>query len=244
MAYEESLERSMAIFTVEGATEVAVKDRIAAAEALGRGGDPRLEHLEHRLLEVPFVEHRGYQEKKHWDAEGWAARKKESWNEPVDWAEQLLTPNRPVTGVSWYEAMAYCAWLSVQRSEEIQLPPEKLWEASATPAKGQYPWGEAEPDEDQANFALKFLEPNVGSPTPVGVCPAGNGPLGHCDLAGNIWEWCEEVWSQDEPERRVLRGGSWASTAVNLRAAYRFGDPASDRSGFVGFRLAVAPPQS
>ncbi len=201
-AYEEALERSMAIFTVEGAAKVPVEVRIAAAEALGRGGDPRLVSLEENLIEVPgcdgwrlgkypvtveefhrFVEMRGYEERKHWSEEGWLLREGKDWDEPGSWEEQLATPNRPVVLVSWYEAEAYCAWLSEQRSAEVRLPAEAWWEAAATPESGKYPWGEAEPDAERANFLGK-----VGAPTPVGIYPTGNGRLGHCDLAGNIWE--------------------------------------------------------
>ncbi len=124
-AYDATLDRSMAIFDREGAARVPVATRIAAAEALGRGGDPRLAPGEDNLLPVPglegkrlgqypvtvedyqrFVEARGYEGPEHWDTEGWAAREKEGWALPAGWDAQLEHPNRPVTGVSWYEAQA------------------------------------------------------------------------------------------------------------------------------------------
>jgi len=254
-AHRAALERSMAIFTVEGAAKVQVKDRIAVAEALGRGGDPRLAAERDNFIEVPgcgglrlgkypvtveeyqrFVEHRGYEEQKYWDAEGWSLKLKEGWDHPRDWDEQLATPNRPVTRVSWYEAVAYCRWLSELRSKEVRLPTEAEWEQAATPVKGEYPWGEKVPDDERANFNM-----NVGRPTSVGVYPGGDGPYGHCDLAGNVWEWCAAEVRGESEEIPSIRGGGWGSSAGDLGAAGCSGDPAGRRGGYLGFRVAVAP---
>ncbi len=137
---------------------------------------------------------------------------------------------------------AYCRWLSRQRGEEIRLPREAEWEQAATPEKGEYPWGEEEPDTERANFKRK-----VGEPTPVGIYPLGDGPFGHCDLAGNVWEWCLERYGEDVEELwgtkevRVLRGGGWSYTAEFLRAAYRGRDRPSKRSNVIGFRVLAAP---
>jgi hypothetical protein len=255
-AYEKGLERSLDLFTRTGASQVPVEVRIAAAEALGRGGDPRLAPERDNFLAVPglpgvrlgkypvtveeyqrFVESRGYEERRYWGAEGWVLREKEGWAAPGGWEEQLETPNRPVTGVSWHEAAAYCLWLSEQRGEGVRLPTEAEWEKAATPPRGEYPWGEEEPDRERANFGR-----NVGAPTPVGVYPAGDGPGRHCDLAGNVWEWCaDQVPMKDDEVWRVLRGGGWDGPAENLRAASRNGCPARYRFDDIGFRVAAAP---
>ena len=50
--------------------------------------------------------------------------------------------------VSWWEAMAYCRWLSDQRGTEIRLPSESDWFAAAKHPDGEYPWGMEEPDEE------------------------------------------------------------------------------------------------
>ncbi|MEM7586209.1 MAG: SUMF1/EgtB/PvdO family nonheme iron enzyme, partial [Acidobacteriota bacterium] len=262
-AYEGALERSLAVFELEGAREVSVEQRIRVAEALGRAGDPRLAAGadESRLVEVPglnglrlgkypvtveeyqrFVEARGYEEPESWDPEGWKLRGEKGWEAPDDWLEQLEHPSRPVVGVSWYEADAYCRWLGEQRGFEIRLPTEQEWELAATPVAGEYPWGEAEPDEERANFAPEF-EPNVGVPTPVGVYPAGNGRYGHCDLAGNVWEWSADAMEGlgIEDPVRVLRGGGWFYSAGPLRAAHRGWSHAADRDRDIGFRVLAAP---
>ncbi len=263
-AYDQTLARSMAIFERESAGTVPVKLRIDVAEALGRAGDPRLAGGtdEQRLLAVPglgglrlgkfpvtveeyqrFVEARGYEESEHWAPVGWQLKEDKDWLAPDAWSEQLEHPSRPVTEVSWYEADAYCRWLGEQRGLKIRLPTEKEWERAATPVEGEYPWGAEEPDEERANFAPDS-EPDVGSPTPVGIYPLGRGPFGHRDLAGNVWEWCsdeEKVEWTEEPVR-VLRGGGWGNPAESLRAAFRLGNLAALRNRGIGFRVLAAPP--
>lgn len=253
-AYETSLRKSLEIFTPGGAAQVPVEVRIAAAEALGRGGDPRL--ARDNFLEVPglggvrlgkypvtveeyqrFVESRGYEEAKYWDRDGWALREKEGWSAPRRWDEQLETPNRPVNEVSWYEAVAFCRWLTEQRGEPVRLPTQAEWEKAATPAHGEYPWGAEEPDGERANFGN-----TMGAPTPAGIYPAGDGPFGHSDLAGNVWEWCaDEVMVDDSGTWRALRGGGWHYSPKILRVAVCGRSPARDRDVDAGFRVAAAP---
>jgi formylglycine-generating enzyme required for sulfatase activity len=89
----------------------------------------------------------------------------------------------------------------------------------------------------------------------VGSLPAGQGPFGTLDQAGNVWEWCADVLDAEayarredgardplvtvgEPAFRVLRGGSWLDKAENLACAYRFRYWARLRRRFVGFRCA------
>jgi hypothetical protein len=247
--YEDVLKKSLGVFTLEGAAGVPVKVRIAAAEALGRGGDPRIAAERDNFLAVPglngvrlgkypvtvgeyqrFVESRGYEEEKHWDGEGWSHHEVGNWTAPGNWGRQLETPNCPVTEVSWFEASAYCRWLSEQRGEPLRLPSEAEWEKAATPTHGAYPWGEESPDPERANF-----DRMVGAPTPVGIFPAGDGPHGHCDLGGNVWEWCADKGMGG----RALRGGCWNRPAV--QAAFRDWGPDWGRFDVIGFRVAAAP---
>jgi len=259
VTYEAALDRSMAIFMLEGAALVPVKDRIAVAEALGRGGDPRLAPDQDNFLAVSrlkgvrlgkypvtveeyqrFVESRGYEETKFWEPAGWALRVREGWEAPGRWEERLETPNRPVTEVSWYEAVAYCRWLTEQRQkgETIRLPTVEEWEKMATPARGQYPWGWEEPDPERANFGNL-----VRAPTPVGIYPSGAGSSGHLDLAGNVWEWCSDkdiVASASLcKDVRHLKGGGWILPAWSLQTICRDWKPAESRDGSFGFRVAA-----
>jgi len=276
LGWAEARQRAMAVFTLEGAAQVPVAQRIAAAEALGQAGDPRLTSCIDNLLPVlpipglrmgrfpvtveayrRFVEDGGYRRPDCWDEVGWATRQDKGWTEPEEWDKQTLTPNRPVTGVSWYEARAYCRWLAALSGMAIGLPTSREWGKAARPrGGGPYPWGVEEPNADRANF-----EGNVGAPTPIGVYPAGAGPHGHAELAGNVWEWCstalvrqaghgfvenEEACHLGDKASRVLRGGSWGSDAWDLRCAFRAwvlrsasrnkGRPGG-RDAAVGFRL-------
>ena len=244
-------DRIMAIFTHEGAARVPVLQRVTAAEALGRAGDPRLRPeidnfrpvnekllLGRFLVTVTeyhrFVENRGYEEPRFWGIEGWDLRAKEGWEAPPEWKNQLTTPNRPVVGVSWFEASAYCRWLSELCGREMRLPLEAEWVAAAKHPQGQYPWGNAEPSAELANFD----KTGIDAATPVGVFPAGCGPEGHLDLAGNVWEWCADDLGEDF---HPLRGGAFWNGARDLRSACRDKYDASLRRPVFGFRVATSP---
>ena len=108
------------------------------------------------------------------------------------------------------------------------------------------PWGNEEPDASRGCFDLDPLE---SQPDSVGSHPARRGSFGHLDLAGNVWEWCDDEveligdhWLDDKKAGgRALRGGGWGSPALNLGAASRFGFSAGGRGSSIGFRVAVAP---
>lgn len=251
----------MAIFTVEGAAQVPVALRIAAAEVIGRWGDPRFEEGVDNFVDVPglgialgrypvtvrefqrFVEDKGYERRELWDedGQGWLRqlRRRQPWN----WQAQVEHPTRPVFGVCWHEARAYCRWLQGHRGAEVRLPTADEWEHAATPPAGVFPWSkadaESEADEGEIAEHLANYNENVSAPTPVGVYPAGAGPFEHVDLAGNVWEWCEDGPS-DKEEFRWLKGGSWYHDGGALAAAYRSGSWLDVDYGYVGFRVLVS----
>jgi formylglycine-generating enzyme required for sulfatase activity len=147
-----------------------------------------------------FVEAKGYASREGWSPEGLAWRERESVTAPEGWAAQVGQPhNVPVTGVSWWEAEAYCAWLTSLGSAGdgmvIRLPTEAEWEKAARggeelagtavpPGKRRYPWGWAW-DSAKAN-----VEARLGGVCPVGCFPEDRGPYGTWDVAGNVLEWC------------------------------------------------------
>lgn len=169
------------------------------------------------------------------------------YRKPAFWGEESFNGARqPVVGVSWEDAMAYCNWAG------LTLPSEAQWEAAARGAEGRlYPWGDDEPTREHANYGT--FERKT---TPVGSYPAGAGPFGTLDMAGNVAEWCADVLDPEaygkrqdaqldpvvslgEPSFRVLRGGSWLDHAAALPAAVRWRYWARLRRRFIGFRCAL-----
>jgi len=123
--------------------------------------------------------------------------------------------NAPREQVSWYEAVAFCRWLSAKTGTSIRLPTEWEWQQAATggDAQREYPW-EGEWDPSRCNGG----ESRLNRTTAVGMYPQGATQQGVLDMAGNVWEWCLNRYENPEqPEAvridkgglRVIRGGSW-----------------------------------
>lgn len=200
----------------------------------------------HRQFQA-FIDDGGYENARWWQG---LQRIEAPW--PAHWQE----PNAPRESVSWYEAMAYCCWLSVQvrgtLAVEVRLPTEAEWEAAARGTEGRrWPWGEADPDRWQMNADPAHLRRT----TPVGVFPASDTPEGVSDLAGNVGEWTSSLYTEtldaetltnEAPEgnaRRAVRGGSWHHHSGICRASYRSRCPAVGRSDDLGFRVVCCPIQ-
>ena len=187
-----------------------------------------------------FVDGDGYKDKRWWIDEF------PKNSAPHAWEMQLEFPARPVVGVSWYEAQAYCAWTGAR------LPTEAEWVRAAGGKEGrEFPWGNEAIEPTRANF----FESNVGHPTPVGIYPLGATPEGICDLAGNVWEWCADWYGEygngpvanprgpEAASFRVIRGGSWVYVAFFCRSAHRCGISPGFRTDSLGFRVARSPVQ-
>jgi formylglycine-generating enzyme required for sulfatase activity len=166
--------------------------------------------------------------------------------------------NHPRETVNWYQAMAFCRWLSwrltgrIYTLEEIaqwpvRLPTEIEWEIAARGKDGRiYPYA-GEFDAGKGNTH----ETGIRKTSAVGIFPGGASPYGQLDMSGNVWEWC--INPSDEPDgglqpenlrsnaRRVLRGGSWYDGHGNARAVCRdFSNP-DHRGYFNGFRVCRPP---
>ena len=247
--YQWTMDAVLGIFDADKACGIEFPVRLEAAEALGQAGDPRLRQENWVMIEgggptglkpfqiasYPvtveeygrFIEDDGYHNERWWRAGGFV-----QWKEPKGWDEQLQHPNRPVTGVNWYEAAAYCAWAGAR----LASGPEWVRAAYGIEGRG-YPCGNEEPDENQANFDMK-----VGSPTPVGLYPAGATPEGVEDMAGNVWEWVDDWYEVPgllgKPFKlRALRGGAFFDASLSLRNFPLSRDP-DDRRDYFGFRCA------
>ncbi len=151
-----------------------------------------------------FIAAGGYTERRWWTEEGWAFLQPggHPWDDqeqpitlPRYWNDaELNNPSQPVVGVSWYEAAAYCIWLTAQghaqgwlpATDEIRLPTSLEWERAARHTdQRRYPWGDAEPDPERANYD----DTGIGAPSPVGCFPAEAAVCGALDLSGNVMEW-------------------------------------------------------
>ena len=197
----------------------------------------------------PFVKGDGYRNRAYWTTVGWQWREAGKLVKPGYWNDkQWNGADYPVVGVSWFEAVAYCRWLSAQTGIAFHLPNEAEWEKAARGSDGCiYPWGNFW-DTGRCNSEAAGLKRTM----PVGTYPTGASPYGTLDMAGNVWEWCATQWGKDYPYRikdewqaayleadqtRVLRGGSWNKSAY-VRGAYRFYNYPRDRFSNKGLRVA------
>jgi formylglycine-generating enzyme required for sulfatase activity len=152
----------------------------------------------------------------------------------------------PVAGIPWQEAADYCAWAGAR------LPTEAEWEYAARGEQGElFPWGSVY-ECGQANLweDCSGCEDGYDGPSPVGAFPAGASWCGALDMAGNVWEWVADAFTEypsrgegSSPESegiRILRGGSWGYCPAFARTAYRYPVPAGADYLAVGFRCAVS----
>lgn len=194
-----------------------------------------------------FVEDGGYGARWHhcWTDAGWRWRTSEDRREP-DWQGGTSElSNHPVVGVTWYEAYAFCRWLSERSGLVVSLPTEAQWEKAARGTDGRrYPWGpEITPDHANYNKA------GIKTTSAVGIFPRGVSPYGAFDMSGNVWEWTQTKWrgnhkgaADDSPEgdaARVVRGGSYFNSGRSVHCAVRgYGSP-SFRGVNGGFRACA-----
>ena len=156
--------------------------------------------------------------------------------------------NRPRVFVSWYEAVAYCRWLSYKHGCLISLPREQQWERAARGTDGlEYPWGDAY-QSGYANVDERYNRDGLhqlNQPSTVGMYPSGASCEGVMDLAGNVCEWMLNEYSnpdliaEEGKARRALRGGAWNRNPSFARATLRLGYLPYRRYGNIGFRVVT-----
>ncbi len=163
--------------------------------------------------------------------DGWMQRRFDQW--------QPLAPHEPVIHVSWFEAQAWCRWAG------RRLPTEAEWEVAASrapdptgrhlqPGKRRYPWGDQRPGDGKR---LANLDQTRPGPVDVSALSDGDSAMGCRQMLGNVWEWTASLF---EPypgfvaelyadysapwfaeRRRVLRGGSFATSSRLIHNGYR-----------------------
>jgi eukaryotic-like serine/threonine-protein kinase len=162
--------------------------------------------------------------------------------------------NLPVHLVDWYDALAYCAWVSERVGAQVRLPTELEWEKAARGVEGRfYPWG----DRFDPTFCLmRESRPHTHQPEPIGTFPLDESPYGVRDMAGGMREWVLDLYPEKnqeltmrepEPESETTRGdsvmrrvrsGVWNADHKWARSASRSTMYALIRGTGLGFRVA------
>ena len=163
-------------------------------------------------------------------------------SKPTAFSGELL----PRTRVSWFDSMAFCAWLSGKlkihnlktTAGVIRLPFEQEWQRAAIGDSGWfYPWG------NDLNKSYTNYGKNIGHPTPVVEYGEWTSPYGVVDMVGNIWEWCQNTWEKGSAETggyayRAIRGGAWnVSLPDHLHSVSRDGHTPRGELNDCGLRV-------
>jgi sulfatase modifying factor 1 len=165
------------------------------------------------------------------------------WDDP-----NFNNPAKPVVAVSWFDALAYCDWLSRTYGKQYRLPTEAEWERAARGGVEceTFPWGNCAPEE-LPDYASRWKS----GPEPVGLYAPN--PYGLYNLGDNVHEWCSDWYDAGyyavSPERnpqgpasgsrRASRGGSWRHHIKVTRTAARSSIPPEFKYADYGFRVAA-----
>lgn len=159
--------------------------------------------------------------------------------------------NNPVEKVSWEYCQKYIQKLNEKSGLIFRLPNEAEWEyAAGGGEKNRTVWAGTSLEDELINFA--WFRENSGKSTQAVGQKQPNG-LELYDMSGNVYEWCND-WYSEYPSNpssnprgpvrgsnRVLRGGNWYDDARYCRISFRNNDRPERRFNFVGFRLALSP---
>ncbi len=173
-----------------------------------------------------FVADGGYSDPQWWSGKAPPDRKDSDFDDE----------SSPRVSVSWYEANAFCRWLSGKIGKPVSMPSHAQWERSYRGANWRrFPWGDSLTDTDRRS---NVRESHLDRPSPVGLFPMGaafedDKPID--DMAGNVWEWIDEPTEDDNDEKSMV-GGSYSAFS---NQSDRWGVRArpSHRSPGIGFRL-------
>jgi formylglycine-generating enzyme required for sulfatase activity len=192
----------------------------------------------------------------YWGGNGYKEFITRSWRSPG----YAQTDEDPVVCVSYEDAKAYTAWLSLKTGHAYRLPSEAEWEYAARAGTvTKFHFGKMI-FTDQANYNGMYTFDNgrrgvsLGKTVPVGSYPPNS--FGLHDVHGNVFEWVEDCWHRDyegapadtkawtatDCSLHVLRGGSFGNILWNVRSASRAMSGLEARNSNNGFRVARSLP--
>jgi ergothioneine biosynthesis protein EgtB len=207
---------------------------------------------------MAFIDAGGYEDYRFWLSDGWDIVNEKKWDAPLYWQKiegywykkdfgglNKISPDEPVTNVSYYEADAYSKWAGKR------IPTEAEWEKAASwnedlEKKTIYPWGDELPSDHTANL----LQSWNWAPCQIGSYPQGKSYYGCHQMLGDVWEWTSseyvlypgfrskfsEYTDKWAINQKVLRGGSFATPRSQIRNSYRNYFKPQERIPFSGFR--------
>jgi hypothetical protein len=184
-----------------------------------------------------FIDDGGYEQLQWWQGIKRMSAQKSDWTDV----------NRPKIRVGLYEAIAFCRWLSDRTGTYVRIPSEQEWEKAARGPDGrEYPWGNgylvgaANINEKEADSGSNYLAHTCA----VGLFPRESLSYGIQDMAGNIWEWCQNTYAGSgayesgvRGDEHVIRGGSWYSVPEDARCVSRDKYSPDYRNDHIGFRI-------
>lgn len=190
-----------------------------------------------------FIRHPlGYSDSRWWDYSPDAQFWREHNSQAVP--GKFTGNKQPRETVSWYDAVAFCRWLSLVTGQDVTLPTEQMWQWAAQGNDGRtYSWG-SEFDLQKCNT----LESEMKQTTDVDHYPMSSSHFGVMDMSGNVWEWCLNL-SDDTTNvaltgdsKRNARGGSWRNTGDLAGVTVRYeSNPPNYRRDNIGFRVVCIP---
>jgi len=163
--------------------------------------------------------------------------------------------NRPVINVSYWDAVAYCAWLSSETGWHVRLPTEAEWEYACRAGTTTPFWTGDTINTDQANYNgnKKYGNGDKGAyrDKTTSVDLFHPNPWGLYDMHGNVREWCASKYDHDyggqelrdaskdrnDQSLRVMKSGAWWDAPKDARSAIRNGTSPNDCSDLNGFRI-------
>ncbi|HCH65761.1 MAG TPA: hypothetical protein DFR83_23355 [Deltaproteobacteria bacterium] len=181
------------------------------------------------------------------------------WEIPKRAAGIVLSPQAPVIGVSWFDAVAYCLWLGARSGRPFRLPGSLEWEKTARGVDGRtFPWGN---HPDPAFHCMQDSHLPDPGPPPYTAFSVDDSPYGVAGMGGGVQDWCADPWRAQGPSRRgsravspsahraadamqttgaprrVIRGGAWNLDERGCRSAARSAMSAGRTADNVGFRV-------